>query len=218
MKIKNLPSVYFLLTSLVLPIIVIASYLLFQNHFQKLPVLGPYTSERGNEQLTVTPSWDLIDQNNLLFSSKQLENDIQVLNFFFTSCPTVCPAMNRNVQKVQQVYINTPKVQFVSISVDPERDTPKELKKYEESFSLNKNQWHFLTGNKDSIYLMARKGYNLSATDADGGSQNILQSQHVLLIDHQQHIRGIYDGTEPKEIANLVKDITKLQKEINRSL
>lgn len=218
MKLKRSSSFYFLMTALVLPVTLMAGYLVYQNHFQSLPVLGPYTSERGNEQLTTTPEWTFTDQNNEELSSQQLDDKIQVLNFFFTSCPTVCPAMNRNVQKVQQVHINNKNLRFVSISVDPERDVPKRLKEYEDNFSLNKQQWHFLTGKKDSIYLMARKGYNLSATDADGGSQNILHSQQVLLIDQNQQIRGIYDGTESKEMADLAKDITKLGKELKRKL
>ncbi len=208
-------AAYFLFTGMVIPAILVLGYVFYQKHFQKLPVRGPYKVVKGQEQLIQTPDWTFTDQNNHLYSSDSLKNRIQVLNFFFTSCPTVCPKMNKNVQKVQQVFIDDPRIQFVSISVDPERDQPDKLKAYEEKFSLNPEQWHFLTGDKDSIYLLARKGYNLSATDADGSSQNIIHSQQVLLIDPNQQIRGIYNGTVDDQMANLVQDISKLKNELN---
>ena len=206
-------TTYFLLTALVLPFLGLGLFLLVQRNYQSLPVLGPYEKIKGKEKLIQTPAWTLTNQNGKQFSSSQLTGNIQVLNFFFTSCPTICPAMNRNVQKVQQNFIADERVQFVSISVDPERDDPERLKEYEENYSLNKAQWHFLTGEKKKIYLLARKGYNLSATDADGESADIIHSQKVLLIDTDQQIRGIYDGTEAKDMATLIRDINRLLKE-----
>ncbi len=193
----------------------VMAYVVYQNTAKPLPILGPYEVVKGKEEIIQTPDWEFTDQNNELFQANQLDEDIQIFNFFFTSCPTVCPTMNKNVQQVQQVFINDDQIQFVSISVDPEHDQPKQLKAYEEKYSLNPDQWHFLTGDKNEIYLLAKKGYNLSATDSDGGSTNILHSQQVLLIDPNRHIRGIYNGTERDEMARLIQDISKLKKELN---
>lgn len=209
-------SFYFLLTSLVIPVLLIAGYIIYKDNFQKLPVLGPVKTVKGKSEIITTPEWTFTDQNNEQFSSSQVKDDIQVLNFFFTSCPSICPTMNKNVQKVQQVFIDNENLQFVSITVDPDRDTPEKLKDYEEVYSLNHKQWHFLTGDKNKIYLMARKGYNLMASDADGDAADFIHSQQVLLIDPNQKIRGIYDGTEEKDMGDLVKDINKLQKELKR--
>lgn len=207
-------TTYFLATSLMLPLILVGGYLGFQSLFGKLPVIGPYVKVKGKYELVKTPEWAFTNQDNELFSSSQLEGKIVVLNFFFTSCPQICPAMNRNVQKVQQVFIQNEDVQFVSITVDPERDTPEKLKAYEEIYSLNKGQWNFLTGNENDIYILARKGYNLSATDASGDGENdVIHSQTVLLIDPNQQIRGRYSGTDVESMGDIVADISKLRKE-----
>lgn len=207
-------TTYFLATSLMLPLLLVGGYLGFQSLFGKLPVIGPYVKVKGKYELVRTPEWEFTNQNNEPFSTQQIDDKIVVLNFFFTSCPKICPAMNINVQKVQQVFIDNENVQFVSITVDPERDTPEKLKAYEEIYSLNKGQWNFLTGSENEIYILARKGYNLSATDASGEDENdIIHSQTVLLIDPNQQIRGRYSGTDAESMGDLVSDISKLRKE-----
>ncbi len=201
---------------LFVPIVVFGAYKIYNGNLGSLPVLGPHKLlPKGKSELVKVPDYRFTDQNAKTFTEKQVAGKIVLYSFFFASCPEICPSMNRNLQSVQQVYIKDDNVAFVSFSIDPERDTPEKLAEYSAVYSLNQNQWHFLTGDKKKTYLLASQGFNVTATDGDGGPQDMIHSQTIMMVDPNKQIRGLYEGTEAGDMPRLIKDIKRLKKEFD---
>jgi protein SCO1/2 len=183
------------------------------NTFKRLDIIGPYElSDKGDTVYHAIPSFSFINQNNKKISDKDLEGKIYVANFFFASCQTVCPKMNKEVRRVQDAFKDNPDVRFISFTVDPERDTVEALAAYAKEMGADDNKWWFLTGNRDSIYDLARDGYLVPA--AIGNTQNdFFHSQNLILVDKNRHMRGLYDGSEPAEVDTLIDEIKVLEAE-----
>ena len=155
----------------------------------------------------------LINEKGNSFGSKNLIGKIHVANFIFTSCTHIWPKMTTNMGLVEKEFENNPEINLVSFSVTPWLDTPDVLNRYKKDFTLNSNNWHFLTGKKSEIYTIARSSY--FAEEEIGftkDSTDFLHTEHFLLIDPQLRIRGIYNGTLGLEIEQLIKDINILKK------
>jgi protein SCO1 len=159
------------------------------------------------------PAFSFTDQDNNKVTDKTFDNKIYVANFFFTSCGSVCPTMTRNILKAQKVFEGNNEIGFISHSVTPWIDSTAKLKAYAKRFGLD-NRWHLVTGDKGVIYQLARLGY---FADDEGGftkdSTEFLHTEHVLLIDRQKHIRGVYNGTLELEIDRMIDDMKILLKE-----
>jgi len=158
--------------------------------------------------------FSFVDQNGKSFSQKDIEGKIHVANFIFTSCGSICPVMTKHMKILQQAFRSDQEVVLVSYSVTPWIDNVKRLHAYAKLNQVNAKNWHLLTGNKASIYTLARKSY---FAEEDLGftkdSTQFLHTEHVLLIDKQKRIRGIYNGTLQLESEQLVKDIQLLKRE-----
>jgi protein SCO1 len=157
--------------------------------------------------------YQLTNQRGEQVSTTKWKNKIVVANFFFTHCPSICPKMTKNLITVQQSYINSDDLLLVSFSVDPERDSAKRLAEYAGKFSIDETKWQLLTGSKKEIYRLARKSFKVTATDGDGGADDFIHSNKLILIDTKKRIRGYYDGADEKETTQLIKDIKKLENE-----
>lgn len=150
----------------------------------------------------------MLDQSGHEFSIKDCTGDILVVNFFFTACPSICPTLTQNIKKVADATNDLDGIRFLSFSVTPERDSVSKLAAYAERFSLPSDRWHLLTGDQDEIYTLARRsffaeeemGYNKD-------SREFLHTEHVLLVDPDGHLRGIYKGTLPLEMEALTSDL-----------
>ncbi len=157
--------------------------------------------------------------------NNELAGKIMVVNFFFTTCPTVCPKLTGNMTMLQKAFRFNPKVEngldksvhFVSISVDPVNDTFPALRAYAERFHANHDHWWFLTGDKKSIYDFARNELKLSVGPGDGGAEDFIHTQKLILIDARRNIRGYYDGTDTVEIKRCADDIVLLTMEKDKS-
>ena len=155
----------------------------------------------------------LINERGNYFGSKNLQGTIHVANFIFTSCTHICPKMTTNMVEVERKFKNNSDVNLVSFTVTPWLDSPDVLKRYKEEFTLNSKNWHFLTGEKNEIYTIARKSY--FAEEEIGftkDSADFLHTEHFLLVDKNFRIRGIYNGTLSLEMEQLIKDIDILKK------
>ena len=155
----------------------------------------------------------LINERGNYFGSKNLQGTIHVANFIFTSCTHICPKMTTNMVEVERKFKNNSDVNLVSFTVTPWLDSPDVLKRYKEEFTLNSKNWHFLTGEKNEIYTLARKSY--FAEEEIGftkDSSDFLHTEHFLLVDKNFRIRGIYNGTLSLEMEQLIKDIDILKK------
>ena len=139
--------------------------------------------------------FNLINQNGIKISSKDYENKIYVVDFFFTSCPSICPIMTNNMLLVQEEFIKNNDVMLLSMSVTPEIDNVEVLKKYAIEKGVIDSKWNITTGSKKHIYELARKSYFAVLDQGDGGLQDFIHTPNFILVDTNKQIRGIYDGT-----------------------
>jgi protein SCO1/2 len=154
--------------------------------------------------------FNLINQNGIKISSKDYENKIYVVDFFFTSCPSICPIMTNNMLLVQEEFIKNNDVMLLSMSVTPEIDNVEVLKKYAIEKGVIDSKWNITTGSKKHIYELARKSYFAILDQGDGGLQDFIHTPNFILVDTNKQIRGIYDGTVENEISRLIQDINIL--------
>ncbi len=155
--------------------------------------------------IKTTPSFQLIDQDNRAFTDKNFLGKITVLDFIFTTCMGPCPIMASNMKSLYEQYKKNDKIQFVSITVDPQYDNQKILKEYSENQGVSDSRWKFLTGEIDSIKTISHDGFLLFADDLPIG-----HSIKFVLIDDKKRIRKYYNGMDLSEIKILKKDIKKL--------
>lgn len=154
------------------------------------------------------------NQDGKMISNKDLHEKVHVANFIFTSCGSICPKMTNSMNKVSDAFLKDKDVVLLSFSVTPWIDTKDVLKKYKEHNNISNLNWHFLTGQKADIYKLARQSY---FAEEDLGftkdSSDFLHTEHFILVDKSQRIRGIYNGTLELDIQNLIKDIQTLKQE-----
>jgi protein SCO1/2 len=156
----------------------------------------------------------LLNQENELFTERNIEDKICVADFFFTSCPGICPKMTKSMGDIQKEFMNDDEVMLLSHSVNPEKDSVPVLQIYARDVNVNYNRWKLLTGNKDEIYDLGRKYYFVEEDEGiRKGNDVFLHTENFILIDKQRHIRGIYNGLDPNSIDNLIKDIRILKEE-----
>ncbi len=156
----------------------------------------------------------LLNQENELFTERNIEDKICVADFFFTSCPGICPKMTKSMGDIQKEFMNDDEVMLLSHSVNPEKDSVPVLQIYARDVNVNYNRWKLLTGNKDEIYDLGRKYYFVEEDEGIRKGNNVfLHTENFILIDKQRHIRGIYNGLDPNSIENLIRDIRILKEE-----
>lgn len=153
----------------------------------------------------------LINQNGETITQKTYKNKIYVVDFFFSSCPTICPVMTNNMAKIQKEFLNDDKIMLLSLSVTPEIDSIPRLKSYSKMNGVLDSKWHITTGDKKHIYELARKSYFAATDEGDGGLQDFIHTSNFILVDEKKQIRGIYDGIKDEEIVRLINDIKVLR-------
>ena len=154
--------------------------------------------------------FNLINQNGIKVSSKDYENKIYVVDFFFTTCPSICPIMTNNMLLIQEEFVQNNDIMLLSMSVTPEIDNVEVLKKYAIEKGVIDSKWNITTGSKKHIYELARKSYFAVLDQGDGGLQDFIHTPNFILVDTKKQIRGIYDGTVENEISRLIQDINIL--------
>ena len=160
------------------------------------------------------PDFSLINQDGDTVTAKTFENKIYITDFFFTSCPGICPKMMSNMSLLQEEFKDDDEVLLLSHSVSPDHDTVEVLKNYAESKGIQSNKWHLVTGDKELIYTLGRQSYfveeDLGITNPE---YDFLHTENFVLIDKNKHIRGIYNGLKTNSIQQLIADIKTLKKE-----
>ncbi len=155
------------------------------------------------------PYFEFFNQYGQKISQKDFENRIYIADFFFTSCPTICPAMAGNKAQIQQAFRSDPRVLILSHSIDTDSDSIPRLKEYAEQVGALKNKWHLVTGERNDIYGIARQ-YYVTAQQSDFDNETYIHDGNFILIDGEKHIRGIYDGTDLASTHILIRDIKGL--------
>jgi len=159
--------------------------------------------------------FSFIDQNNQKVTNANFDGRVYVADFFFTTCPGICPQMTNNMVKLQDNYIDDDRIKFLSHSVTPWMDTVKQLKRYAIANGVVSKKWHLVTGDKEAIYNLARQSYFAEKQiGLQLDSEDFLHTENFLLVDSQRRIRGIYNGTIDSEMIRLKEDIDILLLEI----
>ncbi|GGG33942.1 SCO family protein [Bizionia arctica] len=180
------------------------------------------------------PSFSFMDQNGNTVSNKDYEGKVYVVEFFFTTCPTICPKMNKNLVDIQNAFKGNPEFGIASFSINPDHDTAEVLKDYASQYGITNPNWHLMTGKKDAIYTLANQGFNLYTAEAQEVEGGFEHSGNFALIDKNGFIRSrmdefgnpliYYRGTvsetekvnddgEKEEVSLLKEDIKKLLNE-----
>lgn len=158
-------------------------------------------------------NFKLVNQNNEEITRKKLEGNIYVSNFFFTSCPSICPKMTNNIKIIEEEFKYQDGIKILSHSVTPWIDTPEILKKYEKNYNIDGSIWNLVTGEKKIIYDLARFSYFAEENFGIVNNENdFIHTELVFLIDKKSHIRGVYNGTLKIEMKRLIEDIRLLLK------
>jgi len=152
------------------------------------------------------------NQDSVLITNETFEDKVYVADFFFTSCPTICPVMKQQLLRVYEAYKDDPQVAILSHTIDPEYDTIGLLKEFASRLGVSSTTWHFVTGDKEMIYEIGETSYMVIADEDAEAPGGFVHSGALLLVDQQRQIRGVYDGTEPDQVTLLIKDIQKLIK------
>lgn len=171
--------------------------------YEELPI---YSSDEMGIQVPYSiDSFALIDQNGRPFTRDSIGDKIFISNFFFASCPDVCPTINGHLKIATQKLENSTDILFLSHTVDPYNDTDSVLFNYAKSFEADDKQWKFLTGKKSTIYHLARDSYKAVIQEIPD-TNTFIHSEKIMLVDKQFRIRGIYDGMNFNEIMDMIKD------------
>jgi protein SCO1/2 len=187
--------------------------------FKKLAHYGPsYLANNGVDSVFhKIPEFNFINQDGNEVSSKTLKGKFFAVNFFFTSCQTICPKMATQLFRVQdKLHYMRKDFQLISHTVNPEYDTPEILKKYAASVHADLSIWNFVTGSKKELYEMARKGYLVNADEGNGEPDDFVHSELVVLVDKEGCLRGFYDGTSLKDMDRLVDEAIVLAAEYGK--
>jgi len=155
----------------------------------------------------------LVNQNGETITELNYQDKIYVADFFFTTCPSICPKMTENMGLIQKQILNDEQVMLLSFSVTPQIDSVPQLKKYAIEKGVVDSKWNLLTGDKKEIYTLARKSYLAVKEDGDGGPYDMIHTENFILIDPEKRIRGFYDGTDFQAMEALLSDIQLLKKE-----
>ena len=158
-------------------------------------------------------NFSLTNQNGNRISQRDYQGKIYVADFFFTTCPSICPIMTNNMAYIQSKIMDDPEVKLLSFSVTPEIDSVPQLKKYALEKGVNDKKWNLLTGDKKEIYTLARKSYFVVKEDGDGGPHDMIHTENFVLVDPEKRIRGYYDGTDKAAMENLLADLKTLKEE-----
>ncbi|MGK9118912.1 SCO family protein [Olivibacter jilunii] len=153
------------------------------------------------------------NQDSVWISNDSFADKIYVADFFFTTCPTICPIMSKNLQRVATHFKGNPSIAILSHSIDPKHDSIPVLKKYAEKLGADTSLWHFVGGPAEQVYTLAEKSYFAAAAEEEEAPGGYIHSGSFALVDRDRRIRGIYDGTVDEQVSKLIDDMEILLKE-----
>jgi len=181
---------------------------------KRLPFLQQDVVGKDTVYRTI-PDFKFLNQDSLAVTNKDFDGKIYVADFFFTTCPTICPIMHRNLLKVYQKYLDNPEVRLASHTIDTKYDTPSTMKTYANKLGVKGDQWEFLWGTRDSVYAIAERNYLVSVGADSKAPGGFIHQGYLILIDKHRRIRGAYDGTEDAQVTQLMDDMDILLAEEN---
>ncbi len=177
-----------------------------------LTLIIPGYTKKGVSPISFIKPFSFTTQDGKAFTDKEVAGKVFVAEYFFTTCPGICPKMNRNMRLVYDAYKDENDFLVLSHTCDPDNDSAAQLKRYSDSMGVDTKRWVFLTGRKDSLYNMARVSYMIDdpADNLQNMEDDFMHSQLWALVDRDGNVRKIYDGLKESEVRELITDIKKL--------
>lgn len=154
--------------------------------------------------------FQFVDQDSSIITNETFDGKVYVADFFFTTCPTICPVMKQQMLRIYEAYKDNPEVVILSHTIDPTYDTVEVLHDFAGRLGVDSDKWHFVTGDKDAIYEIGERSYMVVANEDSNAPGGFIHSGAFLLVDQKRRIRGVYDGTVPEQVNILINDIKKL--------
>lgn len=201
------------------------TYYMLQPKEKPLPIINPVDVEPemvDTDLLRIGRGHTIGDfsfrnQENKTISQKDVKGKVFVVEYFFTTCGTICPIMNSQMQRVQEAYADEADFRILSFTVDPEVDDVPRMKAYADGHGANSHSWWFLTGDKEQLYHLARTSFFVlkpaEANNKGDVGSDFIHTNNFVLVDRQMRIRGYYDGTSETEVDQLIQDAKKLLEE-----
>lgn len=198
------------------------AFVLWASACSNAPKELPYLGEKEVSTKTVNgkevvdtiyhqiPDFSFTSQDSVEVTQKDVAGKIYIADFFFTTCPTICPKMKTQMLRIYEKYKDNPKVILLSHSIDPRHDTPAVLKEFAHNLGVDSKKWLMVTGDKQKIYAIGQKSYMVTATEDKTQPGGVVHSGAFILVDENRHIRGIYDGTVPAKVDELLADMEVL--------
>ncbi|RFS16827.1 SCO family protein [Emticicia sp. C21] len=180
---------------------------------KKLPILGDREFVNGDSVYHTIPDFTFVDQDSNEVTNKTYDNKIYVTDFFFTTCPTICPIMKTQMLRIYDKFKDNPQVGILSHTIDPRHDSVAVLKAYAKRLGVSGSFWHFVTGEREKIYELGQKDYYVTAGEDSTAAGGIIHSGAFILVDKKRRVRGMYDGTKEDDVSRLMKDMDALLKE-----
>lgn len=203
------------------------TFYLIQPEEKTLPVINPVDLEAEMVDPDVLMErkgyghkigdFSFLNQNNEEITQSFVKNKVFVAEYFFTTCGSICPIMNKQMKRVQAAYSDNEGFKILSFTVNPEIDTVEQMKRYAVAHTADDHQWQFLTGNKDKLYALARKSFFVlkpaEAINLGDAGSDFIHTNNFVLVDRKRRIRGYYDGTSKSSVDSLIHDIGRLLEE-----
>ncbi len=196
---------------LLIPVLVFVFLRSFGNNTYDIPILFEKGVENPFFECPIAdttqhyiPDFTFVNQEGDSVGRADMEGKITIVDFFFTSCPSICPIMSDEMERVNDMFRDEEKVQILSISIDPEFDTPEVLKEYADKHKAQAGKWDFLSGGKEETYQLAKCGFILPALDGMGVPDDFVHSDKFILVDELGRIRGYYSGTNRDDVDLLM--------------
>ena len=183
-----------------------------QQEEQPLPKLGNwYVETNGDTVYHQIAEFKFLNQEGDSISNADMAGKVYVADFFFTTCPTICPIMKKEMLRVYELYKDNPNFKILSHSIDPTHDTQEVLKDFAQKLGVeDASTWNFLTGPSQKIYEIGQTSYLTTAQEDQLEPGGFLHSGAFVLVDQNGHIRGVYDGTKADQVDDLIRDIPKI--------
>ena len=178
-----------------------------------LPVLGEIDIVNGDTVYHTIRDFSFVNQDSQVVNNQTFAGKAYVVDFFFISCPTICPKVKKQMLRLYERFKNEDNLRLLSHTIDTKHDTIPRLKKFAEQLQVGLPQWQFVTGEKDSIYSIANDYFSIAQEDpnAPGGFDH---SGRLILVDKQRRVRAFCDGTDPKSVDQFMVDVERLLKEM----
>lgn len=208
---SKLKKFIYLIAILLLPSLFYLFLYTGKHNFHRLEYIGPKEAVLNSEGKYDTtyhqiPYFEFVNQDGKKVTRDDLLGHVYIADFFFATCPTICPKMTTNMSYIQNKFKDNKNLRYLSITVNPEHDSVSVLKEYADKVHADTESWDFVTGNKDSIYEIAFNGFFVSAQRDSIAPGGFLHSGMLILVDKNAHIRGYFDGTTHKEVKEQLID------------